>query len=272
MALPASITAKRFPPTGIEWRIELADLVHRTRVQRAPDASGSPGTYEDIAVLPEGQSIFRDLRLLGSDWWYRFRHEADGETNSAWTTDFCATAVELDGSRQTASLSVPAAAKISSAGTISVVNAAGAASSIPNTLRFGFADLTPNDDAEPFSVGPGYLHANSLATRTYFRYVALPKGVTIAGFRARLYRQTVSDLAEIKLWQGSDTTATATTIATLTHSTTGWQTVSNTSLNQVVGDETYTAIIQLFPISTVTDARFLWFEVIYNRPDFAKVY
>jgi hypothetical protein len=60
-------------------------------VARAPDSSGSPGTWETIAriePLPSQGRIFADLLpWTTAPWWYRYRHvRANGAVSSAWST------------------------------------------------------------------------------------------------------------------------------------------------------------------------------------------
>lgn len=142
-------------------------------------------------------------------------------------------------------------------------------SSITKPLRITSAEVIPVGDTQLWSFFDGYLHAGSSTVVLIARAAVLvPKGITLTTVRARLYRNSTSDVASAILIRVADD-GTVTTLATLTHSTTGWQTVS-ASLSQLVGDEVYFLSISLDPNTNGTHVRFNWAEFDYTMPSYDK--
>lgn len=54
-------------------------------VQRAPDSSGSPGTWVTIGYAIPGAHMFIDQNGATGPWWYRWRHVRPSSTAGAWT-------------------------------------------------------------------------------------------------------------------------------------------------------------------------------------------
>ena len=101
---------------------------------------------------------------------------------------------------------------------------------------------------------------------------ALPLGVTIEEFEARLYRETSSDTCTCIL-NRSDIDGTGTARSTLTGSTGGWSTQSDTSVTEVVtADLSYHAVISLRGVVAANDAMFSWVRLVYDRQSQLQVY
>lgn len=158
---------------------------------------------------------------------------------------------------------------ISSTKTVKVGTVA-SPSSITRTLRIHHAEFVSSDQPPPgygtVAVNPGSF--NVLAG--LIAPLVIPKGVTITKVRARMYRETSSEIAEIKLDRVSADAATV--LATVTHASTGYATIE-VSLSQLVGDEAYTLVATLKAVSIdVNDARLQFVEIEYTRPDYGAVY
>jgi len=75
-------------PSGIALALWAGDETLDIEIQRAPDASGSPGTYETVATVPGSTAVYFDaLPSDGGIYWYRSRHIGGGFTPSAWQND-----------------------------------------------------------------------------------------------------------------------------------------------------------------------------------------
>lgn len=153
-----------------------------------------------------------------------------------------------------------------------VVGQKGALSSISKTIRIPYGQMLPRFDSGWRL--DSYAHPKTAASNIQFDgSVVLPKGVTVTGFRVRTYRQNTGDFAEAKLFR-SDDSAALTTLATLTHATTGWATLADTSLNDAVGNDVYYINVSLTVAGGGADfdARFLWTEIDYDMPSYDKGY
>jgi len=93
----------------------------------------------------------------------------------------------------------------------------------------------------------------------------LPVGTVITEVEARFFRQTTSDVSTLKLVRVSDTAGT-TTITTLTHSSTSWQTITNAITETVAPDQSYQLLVDLNSVTAAKDSRFLWAKVTYEIP------
>lgn len=66
------------------------DTSLKFEVQRAPDSSGSPGTWGTVAVVgpfPRSGGTYQDPRpYTGAVWWYRARHVGIGVDAGAWSS------------------------------------------------------------------------------------------------------------------------------------------------------------------------------------------
>lgn len=75
---------------GVLLRIVPGDQTLEIEIARAPDSSGSPGSWTSIATIgpyPRSGSIFFDQQPLDSAyWWYRVRHLGYGGTTGNWLT------------------------------------------------------------------------------------------------------------------------------------------------------------------------------------------
>ncbi len=273
MALPAAIIPTERPPIGIDWRVNIASTLYYTRIQRAPDVSGSPGTYIDIALLRPGETFFRDALILNaSTYWYRCRHEGRTVTASAWTTGFCGVATLLDDVEFPKALSIPAAATIQDTGTINVVDETGTASSITKTIRIPWGQFVPNSELITWLFSGVYLRPGDLNSQGFSASVVFPKGVTIIAFRIRGWRQNAATVCNALLVRVDDNGST-TTLANLSPAATAaYNTVSATGLSQLVGDEAYVIRLSLDSDTAVDDARFLWAEADYTMPSYDKGY
>lgn len=150
------------------------------------------------------------------------------------------------------------------------VGTVAAPGTITKTLRIPHGELVPTDQSvNPAYFQIGYMRSSNLGSSLAIGSVVMPKGVTITKASARLYRAGGGDTALVTFYKIADD-GTSTTLATLTHdAASGWQTKTAT-LSQLVGDETYTIVVEVDPASVNTDARFNWFELEYSVPSFDK--
>lgn len=207
---------------------------------------------------------------------YRARHTQRAYTAGSWTATVTAKPIELpDGDIPTPPLSgkgINVPIYLSSGVTMNV-GSVSAAGSITKTLRIPYTEMRPTVAGEPYQIGGGYLHPNSVAaTRTYMTAVVLPRGVTLTAYRMRTYQvSTVTDSAQSYLEQGSSTGGNSTMATLISESSLAgaWQTYAST-LAQVVGEETYVIKVQLYSSASATDTRLLWHELDYTMPSYDK--
>ena len=83
------------------------------------------------------------------------------------------------------------------------------------------------------------------------------------------YREGVNDSVVAVFKKITDTGAgAATTIATITHDTTGWQAKSANVSELIAADTIYTFHVTLNANTTATHVRFRGFKVNYDRPSY----
>jgi hypothetical protein len=260
---------------------------------------GAAVTVGFLEALPSAGGVFVDPRSSTTDrWHYRWRHTGLGVDPGAWSAWMSAKPALLSRQVLLAALNNTSvypllrseqlsdgkyALKasdtigketdddlfISATKTVKVGTVA-SPSSITKTLRVPFAECIPSNSAQAYTTGLSSilpLNANELITLR--SSIVLPKGVTITVFRARMLREdATNDVAEAKLYRVNDD-ATASLIATATHTGTGLSTVS-AALTQLVGDQSYTSQVQLKGFAQNNDAFFVWCEIEYTVPSYDK--
>ena len=143
---------------------------------------------------------------------------------------------------------------------------------ITHKIRIPYAEVFPFGDTTNWStaVDPAYLNQSVVGvTQIYTVSIVMPPGVTMTQASLRGYRNDTLDVVTASLNRLSDTGA-LTAIVLLTHdAASGWQTKSATISEVVSETSVYVALISLKVSSggNVNDARFLWFEITYDRND-----
>lgn len=139
---------------------------------------------------------------------------------------------------------------------------------ITHTVRIPYSEVLPSTDAVKWTDGVRYLHPNQVGLASGFSgSIVMPPGVTITAVAMRGFRNDADDTITIFFTRVSDTGA-PTTLTTLSQGSNGWQTTTVSGLSEVVGSLMYNFVITLFVDAGVaTDARFLWFEITYDRDD-----
>ena len=144
----------------------------------------------------------------------------------------------------------------------------------PKTIRIGHSEFVPFDDNNTnFTHQVGHLDPRVLgSTETFNATIVLPRGVTITAVRARLYRviDSAAYISIAEFFRVNDD-ATATSLATLTHTGTGFATFSSVISEVVAADKHYAVRAQLEQ-ALALGARHLWFEIDYDMDDFLDAY
>jgi len=272
----------------------------QVELQRAPDnGGGSPGAFATIAHLGPLPAAAVYVDLLPNDGayrHYRWRHIAPGYDPSAnWSAVARGIPTRVEGAAAAGGLisiypivrSKPMsdgkyALKasdtvgketdddlfIATAKTVKVGTVA-SPSSITKTLRIHHAEFVPADQTSAWHYGNLQVQPGNLNFQSFWAPVVLPPGVTVTRLRMRAYRQTTGKIAEATLWKVvSDATSS---LVTITHNTTGWQTKEG-SLSQLVGGEAYTIELSLSAqgAGAGVDARLQYVELEYTMPDYSK--
>jgi hypothetical protein len=145
-------------------------------------------------------------------------------------------------------------------------------SSITRTIRVTHAEFTADTEAGFWEYRDGYLKPHTTSgTQFYHAPLHIPPGVTITQIAARFFRNAVGDFAFAQILSTGDV-GTGSSLASVTHDTTSWQT-KTASLSEVVSATTnYVLSASLGATSADTDARLAWVEITYTRPDYAATY
>lgn len=109
--------------------------------------------------------------------------------------------------------------------------------------------------------------STSATTMTFVSTLVLPNGATIIQAALRGYRNASGDLCQARLERVTD--AGRTTLATLVHATTGWTTVTNSSLSETISYTTMCYVVEVDLNSTVSvsDAQLSYVEITVTVPD-----
>lgn len=236
-------------PTGLGLNLELS---------RAPDSSGSPGTYAVLATIP-GSDIsargywYRDeLPLDGTTpYWYKMRHTGDGVSASGYTNDVSATAGWL-----------PLVAFGSDTGQPVL------GQTIPDYLMA--SDFIPSG-ASAASIAAYDQTLSLTATATTATFVASIKrknGARLVGWGMAAHRNGSSDTASAELLSQA-LGGSPTSIATLTRSTgAGYGPQEGTFTEDLTG--TYYVVLTLKANSSIADAAFGYLRLDYQFDDYTK--
>jgi hypothetical protein len=142
-------------------------------------------------------------------------------------------------------------------------------SALTKTLRIHHAEFVPADQTSAWHYSGLQVQPGNLSFQTFYAPVVLPPGVTVTKLRMRAYRQTTGKIAECTLWKvAADSLSSLVTVA---HDTTGWQTKEGT-LSQLVGGEAYAIELSLSAQGggAGVDARLQYAELEYTMPDYSK--
>ncbi|MEE8551479.1 MAG: LamG-like jellyroll fold domain-containing protein [Gemmatimonadota bacterium] len=140
--------------------------------------------------------------------------------------------------------------------------------------------IFPCDQGIPIASSQGHSHTSAgavqpLVANVFLNWlipIPLPIGVVIEEFDARLFRDASHDTADCSLVRG-DIDGNPTSIASLTGSTGGWSTQSNTAISEaVIADRSYHAEFGLRGVDSPADARGAWARVVYDRLSQLQVY
>jgi hypothetical protein len=144
-------------------------------------------------------------------------------------------------------------------------------SAITKTIIVPFGEMIPETNTTTWlCFTTGYITANTVnVTQNFYASVVLPRGVTVTVIRGKVYRNAAGDTCTVTLLRSTSTSAT--TLATLTAATGGWTTQS-ASISDLVGTEEYYIFVAIKGSTSITDARFGWFELDYTMPDYSKGY
>lgn len=144
---------------------------------------------------------------------------------------------------------------------------------ITKVLRVPFSEMIPAVDTDTWNVTGSAIRPNAtLNTSNFMGSMVLPIGVTITNVSARLFRNTSSDTAFVLFVRGDSSGGAGSTLATLTHSTTGWQTISSGISELVDSGDSYFFNVELQSNSAAADSAFAWLEVTYSVPSYAASY
>lgn len=267
-----------------------AQLFARHEFQIAEDSGGPDWGNAESRELPAGQyTLVWTWPNDNSVRYFRVRAVSPGYTASSFVEDTTGylpvpilgkkfdpqlTVALQESKRQLATLyfadgTIKAGTKIVDTGTLEVVDSAGAASALTKSLVIPGAEMLPESHTETWLFDAFLQPGSTGAVQTFRASVVLPPGVTVVGTEARMYRNAVGDTAQAALLRVSDT-GIPTTLASMLHSSTGWQSVTDT-LSEVVSDGlTYYVEVNLESTSSIDDARFLHFKITYEMPSYDK--
>lgn len=243
--------------TGIELKLVVAPtgLGLDIELERAPDSGGSPGTYAQIAKIPQVASVaqlYRDaLPRNGLTYWYRARESGDGVSAGGYSAAVSASPGWLP--IVASGVDLPGRSVLGQ----------------PVTVTLTAEDFKTATDAEPYQRLNGYIRPRTAGTGiTVTAGVRLPVGAIITGFECRGMKVDAGDTMQPILYE-VDTDGSSTTLASLTFSNSGsYQTQTDTTLTDPVqAGYRYVVSVQLNGVGTATDAILLWAKVTYVPND-----
>lgn len=235
-------------PTGLGLDIEL---------ERAPDSAGSPGTYAQIAKIPQIGAVaqlYRDkLSRDGLTYWYRARLSGGGVSAGAYSAAVSAS----PGWLPLVAFGVELPDEPVLGQTVSVLVSA--------------EDFDPTSDQEQFTRLNGYVRPRTAGSGISVRaWVDLPVGAEITEFSCRGLRADAGDTNQPILYE-VDGDGSSTTLSSLTFSASGsYQTQTDTFSAFVQDGYRYVIAVQLTGVGAATDAILLWAKIKYRRNSYQQ--
>lgn len=216
-------------------------------------APGGPYTTLDMiaATQVSGQLVvYQDPAPIdGTTYYYVARAWGAGVNAGAWSAEVAATSVWLTPSSFGGVGSEPVLGQT-------------------ETLRIPGSMFAADGSGAIAAVNGAYLSPSLVNVGlTAYAGVVLPDGVTITGFRARVYRNDAGDGVDVILRSATD--AVNTTIATLSSASTGWHTLASGALSHVpaAGAALYVYAFLNANVGSAaaTEARLAWVEIDFVR-------
>lgn len=134
------------------------------------------------------------------------------------------------------------------------------------SVKINAAAFNPKLSTQGFDRSAHYINPTTLNQQHEYRAeLSLGPGVGIVSYGARLYRQTINDLAAVVLYRIDDF-GTATQLSSGSHSGTGWAEVSVSITEEDTTNYTYYLEVRLIAVSAAADARCLWGKIGYKTP------
>lgn len=138
------------------------------------------------------------------------------------------------------------------------------------TVVYGKAQALPVTNTTTWSMVTAYLTPNAIGTtETFYIPVILPEGAQITGWTARLYRASTSDAASAYMGKVDNVGNITPLGSTISHTTTGYQTLTQSVSETVAATTQYLLGIALKNNGT-SGAGFLLATVTYTRHDLTE--
>ncbi len=146
-----------------------------------------------------------------------------------------------------------------------------------NAVMVSFADLVSGTATLAYVLNTARASCESLTAGTQALLegtFTLPPGVTATAVELIAYRDGTHDAVTVTLLKVAKTAASSSTIVSFSHSTTGWQALSQAISELIDEDTVYFFFVQITPHSSgaSADARFRGFKMIYDRPAYSFTY
>jgi hypothetical protein len=141
---------------------------------------------------------------------------------------------------------------------------------ITKTIRIPAHEFVPYLTTANWEYTSSHVRPSSTAATSFFAPIVLPKGCTITQVLVRWFKQAhpADSIDGVFMQVVSDG---ASTLATLTTTSTGWHNTS-AALSQLVGNESYVAQVNMDANSSNLDVRLQYFEITYTMPSYDKGY
>lgn len=152
------------------------------------------------------------------------------------------------------------------------VGTVAAPGTVTKTLRIPAAELIASTDAQSWTIAGDAAISPRVtgSAQSFFGSIVMPPGVTVTTLAANMNRTATSDSATCTIYKSPGSGGATSTIATLTHSTTGWQTPSASVSEVVSGSNNYFFTVSLNSTTSVTDAKFSHLDITYTMPSYDK--
>ena len=284
---------------GIVLSITPTDQTYNIEVYRAPDnGAGAPDVGNAVLIDSRCYASLGDILTdpLPNDnakRFYRWRHTVDGGTAGAYTgwvwarPDFLA---QTYSPQKTSALQLRASLLADGFGNLAAQDATGqtapgdlyvpnvntvkvgtlaSPSSLTKTIRIPFSLFIAQAGTLNWNTQSNYLTPNGAVASAFTASIVLPKGITVTSLDWRCARVHVGDTLTVTF--GSVADGAYTSLASGSHSGTGWATVT-TALSELVGNSTYIAALSMVNTVAVGDAKFGYLEITYTVPDYSRSY
>lgn len=261
------------PTTGTRYRIEL---------QRSTQtASTASSLWTKILVDPtsQGYSLVDELPLSTRTYYYKARQLGLGSSNSSYSLTVSAKPQKFPEIWQSVGLNINNLGNVEVLGGDLWLSSSKrpkigqqlSTGTITKRMRVTAMGFQPRNSTYGYVLKTDVILQNSnLNSQIYLAPLTFPSGVIVRRLRSQMFRLSTADVARMN-FQYASTNGTVTVVTSTTMTSTGWGTVTSSTLSHSVSTARgYSMRCELNPSAGSSDAAMLWGEVEFTVADYSQ--